>query len=122
LSPQVFSHPAWVRFGKKGVSGSLKIVDDLLSAAKNLQSDDPGTTCQVLLICAVYQNYAGQRFNALKTTRQALDLAQHTSTTTSKRGRVVLLKNLASIIHGEVPTDFGFLFITCLFPCYDLSR
>jgi DNA-binding SARP family transcriptional activator len=79
LSPEVFSHPVWVRFGKKEKSNSLKIADDLLSAAKNLQSDDPGTTCQVLLICAVYQNYAGQRFNALKTTRQALDLAQHTS-------------------------------------------
>ncbi len=79
LSPEVFSHPVWVRFGKKEKSNSLKIVDDLLSAAKNLQSDDPGTTCQVLLICAVYQNYAGQRFNALKTTQQALALAQHTS-------------------------------------------
>jgi DNA-binding SARP family transcriptional activator len=79
LSPQVFSHPVWVRFGKKELSVSLKIIDDLLSAAKNLQSDDPGTTCQVLLICAVYQNYAGQRFNALKSTRQALALAQHTS-------------------------------------------
>jgi len=79
LSPEVFSHPVWVRFGKKEVSLSLKIVDDLLSAAKNLQGDDPGTTCQVLLICAVYQNYAGQRFNALKTTQKALALAQHTS-------------------------------------------
>jgi DNA-binding SARP family transcriptional activator len=79
LSPEVFSHPVWVRFGKKGVSGSLKIVDDLLSAAKKLQGEDPGTACQVLLICAVYQNYAGQRFNALKTTHQALALAQHTS-------------------------------------------
>ncbi|HEX9386267.1 MAG TPA: winged helix-turn-helix domain-containing protein, partial [Anaerolineales bacterium] len=79
MSPEVFSHPVWVRFGKKEVSDSLKIVDDLLSAAKNLQSDAPGTTCQVLLICAVYQNYAGQRFNALKTTQQALDLAHRTS-------------------------------------------
>jgi DNA-binding SARP family transcriptional activator len=78
LSPEVFSHPVWVRFGKKEVSVSLKIIDDLLSAAKNLQSDDPSATCQVLLICAVYQNYAGQRFNALKTTQQALALAQHT--------------------------------------------
>src|SRR6266511_159975 len=79
LSPEVFSHPVWVRFGKKEVSDSLKIVDDLLSAAKNLQSYAPGTTCQVLLICPVYQNYAGQRFNALKTTQQALDLAHRTS-------------------------------------------
>ena len=78
LSPEVFSHPVWVRFGKKEVSLSLKIVDDLLSSAKNLQGEDPGTACQVLLICAVYQNYAGQHFNALKTTQQALALAQRT--------------------------------------------
>ena len=78
LSPEVFSHPVWVRFGKKQASASLKIVDDLLSAAKNLQGADPGTACQVLLLCAVYQNYAGQHFNALKTTQQALALAQRT--------------------------------------------
>jgi DNA-binding SARP family transcriptional activator len=79
LSPEVFSHPVWVRFGKREVADSLQVVDDLLSAAKNLQSEDPGTACQVLLICAVYQNYAGQRFTALKTTQRALALAQHTS-------------------------------------------
>jgi DNA-binding SARP family transcriptional activator len=78
FSPEVFSHPVWVRFGKQEVSISLKIVDDLLRAAKNLQGEDPGTACQVLLICAAYQNYAGQRFNALKTIQQALALAQHT--------------------------------------------
>ena len=76
LSPEVFSHPIWVRFGKKEMSGSLSIVDDLLSAAKNLQEDDPSGTCQLLLICAVYQNYAGQRYKALRTTQQALTLAE----------------------------------------------
>src|SRR5215216_31168 len=79
LSPEVFSHPVWVRFGKKEVSTSLEIVDDLLGAAKNLQGEDPGFACQALLICAVYQNYAGQGFKALKTAQQALALAQHTS-------------------------------------------
>ncbi len=79
LSPEVFSHPVWVRFGKKGVSGALKIVDDLFSAAKKLKGEDPGTACQVLLICAVYQNYAGQQFKALKTTQQALALAQQSN-------------------------------------------
>ena len=79
LSPEVFSHPVWVRFGKKELVDSLKVVEDLLSASKNLQGKDPGSACQVLLICAVYQNYAGQRFNALKTAQQALTLAQHTS-------------------------------------------
>jgi DNA-binding SARP family transcriptional activator len=76
LSPEVFSHPVWVRFGKKEASGSLGLIDDLLSAAKNLQADDPSATCQLLLICAVYQNRAGQHYNALKTTRQALALAE----------------------------------------------
>src|SRR5690349_9664396 len=76
LSPEVFSHPVWVRFGQKEESTYLRIVDDLLSTIKNLQNDDPGAACQVLLMCAVYQNYAGQRFIALKTTQQALALAQ----------------------------------------------
>jgi len=76
LSPEVFSHPVWVRFGSKEGLTSLRTVDGLLSAIKNLQNDDPGAACQVLLICAVYQNYAGQHFNALKTTQQALALAQ----------------------------------------------
>src|SRR3989304_6499156 len=79
LSPEVFSHPIWVRFGKKEISGSLNIIDDLLSAAKNLQDDDPSAACQVLLICSVYQNYSGQRYKALRTTQQALALAERTS-------------------------------------------
>ena len=79
LSPAVFSHPVWVRFGKKNGTLALKLADDLLSAAKKLQNEDPGTACQILLICAVYQNSAGDCFNALKTTRQALALAQRAS-------------------------------------------
>jgi DNA-binding SARP family transcriptional activator len=79
LSPEVFSHPVWVRFGKKELSGSLSMIDDLLSAAKNLQEDDPSGACQVLLICSVYQNYSGQRYKALRTTQQALALAERTS-------------------------------------------
>jgi len=79
LSPEVFSHPVWVRFGKKELSGSLSMIDDLLSAAKNLQEDDPSGACQVLLICSVYQNYSGQRYKALRTTQQAVALAERTS-------------------------------------------
>src|SRR6266508_2161693 len=79
LSPEIFSHPVWVRFGQKELSGSPSIIDDLLSTAKNLQYDDPSSACQVLMICAVYQNYSGQRYNALRTTQQALALAEHTS-------------------------------------------
>ena len=79
LSPEVFSHPVWVRFGQKELSGSLSIINDLLSAAKNLQNEDPSSACQVLLICSVYQNYSGQHYKALRTTQQALALAEHTS-------------------------------------------
>src|SRR3989304_5014886 len=79
LSPEVFSHPVWVRFGKKELSGSPSMIDDLLSAAKNLEEDDPSGACQIMLISAVYQNYAGQRYKALRTTQQALALAERTS-------------------------------------------
>ena len=78
LSPDVFSHPVWVRFGWKQESVALNIIDDLLSAAKNLEEHDPGNTCQILLICAVYQNHSGQHHNALRTTQQALALAERT--------------------------------------------
>lgn len=77
LSPDVFAHPVWVRFGKKVVAGTPGIIDDLFSAAQNLQDGDPSTACQILLICAVFQNCNGQRFKALQTTRRALALADH---------------------------------------------
>ena len=76
LNPDVFSHPVWVRFAQQAVDNSLDLVDDLLSTARSLKGDDPGTACQVLLICAVYQTRAGQLFNALKTSQQGLALAQ----------------------------------------------
>jgi DNA-binding SARP family transcriptional activator len=79
LNPEVFLHPVWIRFGRKEVSAYPKIADDLLSAAKNLQSEDPTTSCQVLLICAVYQNYASQYYKALRTIQQAVSLAEHTN-------------------------------------------
>jgi len=79
LSPEVFLHPVWLRFGQKAVSASPGISDDLLSAAKKIQNDDPSTACQILLICAVYQNYGGQHFRALRTTQQALALAEHSN-------------------------------------------
>jgi DNA-binding SARP family transcriptional activator len=77
LRPDVFLHPVWVGFGKKEASASREIIGNLFSTAKNLQVNDPSAACQVLLICAVYQNHAGQRHNALRTAKQALALAQH---------------------------------------------
>ena len=79
LNPEVFSHPIWMHYGKKKIPVSLSIIDDLLFEAKNLQEHDPSGACQVLLICTVYQNYAGQHVNALRTIYQALDLAKRAS-------------------------------------------
>jgi DNA-binding SARP family transcriptional activator len=77
LNPEIFTHPVWVRFGREQITTSLNLIVDLLSAAKSLQEKDPSAACQILLICAVYQNYAGQHFNALKTTQKAISLAEH---------------------------------------------
>jgi DNA-binding SARP family transcriptional activator len=79
LSPEVFSHPVWMRFSEKIASDSVGIVDDLLSAVQNLEEDDQGSACQLLLICAFFQSRAGQHFHALGTTRQAISLAKHAS-------------------------------------------
>jgi DNA-binding SARP family transcriptional activator len=76
LRPEIFSHPVWVCFGNKEAAVALEIIDALSSMAENLQANDPSAACQVLLICAVYQNYAGQRHNASRTTQKALALAQ----------------------------------------------
>jgi len=81
LSPEVFSHPIWLRFGKQETSASLKIIDDLRSTIKNLQTNDPSAACQVLLLCAAYQNYAGQHYKAFKTALRAQSLAEQTGLT-----------------------------------------
>jgi len=81
LSPEVFSHPIWLRFGKQETSTSLKIIDDLHGTIKNLQTKDPSAACQILLICAVYQTYAGQHVKAFKTARQAQSLAERSGLT-----------------------------------------
>lgn len=72
----MFTHPIWVHFGGKRKQISSEEVEDLLSAAKKLQKDDPGDACQILLICAVHQNYAGQPDEALESMGQILTLAE----------------------------------------------
>lgn len=79
LTPHAFSHPVWIRFGRESVSASRSAIADLFSAAKSLQANEPGTACQILLLCAIYQNQAGYWFNALKTTQEALLLARSSS-------------------------------------------
>src|SRR5574339_463121 len=77
LRPNIFSHPVWIRFGKKDKVVSPETIQNLFGEAEQLQCDHPGDACQVLLICAVYQNYSGQSISALATIEKALDLAQH---------------------------------------------
>jgi DNA-binding SARP family transcriptional activator len=79
LNPEVFSHPVWIRFGKPERLDSLDFIVDLLSAAQELEKNDPSATCQILLICAVYQNKAGQHYNALRNTQKARALAENAS-------------------------------------------
>lgn len=76
LRPAVFSHPVWLRFGNKDKDLLPKTIEALFGEAEQLQRIHPGDACQVLLICAGYQNYAGQKTGALKTIERALDLAQ----------------------------------------------
>lgn len=76
LRPKVFSHPVWVRFSSKDDLIAPETIQDLLGEAEQLQRDHPSDACQVLLICAVYQNYSGQRTSALATIQEALELAQ----------------------------------------------
>jgi DNA-binding SARP family transcriptional activator len=76
LSPSVFSHPVWIRFGRNHKIFPPQTIQDLFGEAEQLQRDHPGDACQVLLICAVYQSCSGQRASALATLQKALDLAE----------------------------------------------
>lgn len=78
LIPEVFLHPIWIHFGNKEAFISLSKIDDLLYVAKNMQEYDPSGACQVLLICAFYQNNLGQRHKALIISQQAYSLAERT--------------------------------------------
>jgi hypothetical protein len=79
LRPSIFSHPVWLRFSNKDKVIPPETIQDLLGEAEQLQRDNPSDACQILLICAVYQNYAGQSTSALRTVQKALDLAQRSS-------------------------------------------
>ena len=81
LTPEIFSHPVWLRFGKNNPSLNSQIADDLCIAAKNLQNEEPGVACQILLLCAVCQNNATHYTEAMRTTQQVQDLAQHAGLT-----------------------------------------
>ena len=76
LQPDVFSHPIWMRFGKQEAAVSPKTIKALNIEADNLKQNSPSDACQVLLICAVFQLYAGQAENALATIQEIQNLAQ----------------------------------------------
>jgi DNA-binding SARP family transcriptional activator len=75
LIPEVFAHAVWLRFSKNEALHSVSVIDDLFCAARSLQTSDPGTACQILLLAAVCQNWVNQHHNALQTTHQVMDLA-----------------------------------------------
>jgi len=79
LNPEVFSHPVWLRFGRKEIAASHNIIEDLLTTARTLQDDDPGNACQALFICAAYQNLTHQRDTAFKTLQKIQTLADRNS-------------------------------------------
>jgi hypothetical protein len=56
---------------------SSQITEKLLNTVESLQNDDPDSACQILLVCAVYQNYAYHRKIALEIVQRALTLAEH---------------------------------------------
>ncbi len=76
LIPGIFLHPVWVRFGKKETPIPPENLKALLQEAEQLQHDNPGDACQVLLICAVQLNNSGQASQALIMLQKALDLAR----------------------------------------------
>lgn len=76
LNPGIFSHPVWVRFGRQGDGNASGTIENLINAAQKEQDDDPGTACQLMLACSVYQNYANQRQTALETISRVLALAE----------------------------------------------
>jgi DNA-binding SARP family transcriptional activator len=118
LNPDIFSHPVWVWFGRQRGKNAISIAEQLSSAIEGLEPIDTGSTCQILLVCAVYQNLAGQNSLALATLDRILDLASRTEFTpgviwghwgacaisfqTEQYGRAVLhLEDLETVLNRE---------------------
>jgi DNA-binding SARP family transcriptional activator len=84
LSPGIFSHPVWKLFGDTEGNPTQKNVNDLLGAAKSLLSDEPGSACQVLFICAVYQSKSGSYEDSIGTIQLAYSTAEANNLTREK--------------------------------------
>lgn len=76
LQPGIFSHPIWTRFGNKEEIVPPKTIKALYVEAEDLEKYNPSDACQVLLVCAVFQHYAGQTNSALATLEDVQNLAQ----------------------------------------------
>lgn len=75
LNPGIFSHPVWIRFSRKK-KVPIKTIKALIIEAEKLKKEKTSDACQLLLIGAVFQNYAGQVNEALATIQEVQDLAQ----------------------------------------------
>ena len=78
LTPEVFSHPVWVKFHNKNLVTLSGTIANLFREAEKLCHQHPSDACQVLLICAVYQNCSGHKTSALSTIQKVIDLAKDT--------------------------------------------
>lgn len=76
LQPGIFSHPIWIRFGRKEEIVPPKTIKALYVEAEDLERYNPSDACQVLLICSASQHYAGQTKDALATIQEVQNLAQ----------------------------------------------
>ena len=79
LRPGVFSHPVWIRFGDRERSVPLSTIRALFNEADNLKQQNPGDACQVLFICAAFQQYSGYTDKALETLSEVQALAERAS-------------------------------------------
>jgi DNA-binding SARP family transcriptional activator len=81
LTPEIFSHPVWVRFGNQKSGDTSRITEILSSVAQQLQEDSPSDACQLMLACSVFQNHANRSKDALETIQNVIALAKRTSLT-----------------------------------------
>ena len=77
LSPDIFSHPVWINFGRSPSIESAETIQALLAAVQTILNDgDHFSACQLLFICAVIQNRINHQDSALDTSQKVLELAE----------------------------------------------
>jgi DNA-binding SARP family transcriptional activator len=77
LSPDIFSHPIWIYFGRSPSLETGRTIQALLDSVHIIiPNGDHSSACQLLLVCAVLQNRIHDQDSALDTTHKVLDLAE----------------------------------------------